>query len=227
MSIDDTFPAELRNSRPAAFFLDFDGVILDSVRIKVAAYLKIYEHEDPAKREKILAHQQLHGGVTRRVKFRYFETHLFGRDGSDEDVERLAATYARLVHDAVLTCPFIPGAEEFLNQVQGRAAMHVVSGTPQAELEDIVERRGLGRYFATVHGAPTIKSDAFRALLQSQRYPPERVLAVGDAITECDAAAMLGIPFLGITYDTEFAVFPPTVACVRTLAGLASALGFD
>jgi len=222
----EQLPPELRNSRPAALLLDFDGVILDSVGIKVDAFLKLYAHEDPDKRQKILEHQRLHGGVTRRVKFRYFETHLFGRDGSDETVERLAAEYARLVHEAVLACPFIPGAQEFLDGAHRRADMHVVSGTPDEELKDIVERRGLARYFVSVHGAPTTKSDAFRAILRGYGYDPERVLAIGDAMTECEAAAMLGIPFLGITYDSDFAVFPPTVPCTRTLEGLADALGY-
>jgi beta-phosphoglucomutase-like phosphatase (HAD superfamily) len=221
-----SLPADLRDSRPAAFLLDFDGVILDSVRIKIDAYLKIYEHEDPSKRATILEHQRVHGGVTRRVKFRYFERHLFGRAGTDEDVERLSATYTRLVHEAVLTCAFIPGAQAFLERVHGRAAMHVVSGTPDEELKDIVERRGLARYFVSVHGAPQTKIDAFRELLQSRGYDPARALAIGDAMTECEAAAMLGIPFLGVTHDTEFAVFPPTVPCVPTLEGLAEALGF-
>jgi phosphoglycolate phosphatase-like HAD superfamily hydrolase len=130
------------------------------------------------------------------------------------------------VHEAVLECPFVPGAQEFLERAHGCAAMHLISGTPDEELKDIVERRGLSRYFVSVHGAPMSKSDAFRAIVRDRGYVPARVLAIGDAMTECDAAAALGIPFLGVTYDSEFAMFPPTVPSVRTLEGLADALGY-
>jgi hypothetical protein len=104
---------------PTALLLDFDGVILESVELKIQAFLTIYENEDPAKLAQILDYQRLHGGITRRLKFRYFETHLFGRPGDAETIERLSAAYTRLVHDAVLVCPFVPGAIEGHGETDG------------------------------------------------------------------------------------------------------------
>lgn len=219
-------PRELRRSAPAALLLDFDGVILDSVRVKLGGFMKIYENEDPAKLQQIREHQRSHGGVTRRVKFRHFETQVFGREASDEKIEGLSQTFTRLVQEGVLECPFIPGAQELLDRTLGRAAMHLVSGTPDEDLKDIVERRGLSRYFASVQGAPIAKRDAFAGIVRDYGYAPGRLLAIGDAMTEHDAAVALGIPFLGVTYDSEFAMFPPGVPCVRTLEGLADALGY-
>src|SRR5262249_20763974 len=143
--------------RPAALLLDFDGVIVESVRLKIDAYLQIYAGEHPAKLEAIREHQRIHGGVTRRLKFRHFEQHIFGRMVDDERIEELSQAYTRLVHDAVLTCPFVAGASDFLRQVHGNVDMHVVSGTPVDELSDIVRRRRLAGYFTSLHGAPETK----------------------------------------------------------------------
>lgn len=78
-------------------------------------------------------------------------------------------------------------------QVHGKARMHVISGTPLEELVDIVWRRDLGRYFTSLHGAPETKAEAFTRILFEYAYEPREVLAIGDATTEYEAAAALGI----------------------------------
>jgi len=219
-------PPELAGLRPVALLLDFDGVIVDSVAIKLDAYAQIYADEAPEKLAAMFDHQRMHGGVTRRLKFRYFETEVFGRAIDDEAIENLSAEYTRLVHEAVVACPFIRGALELLNCLRGNADMHIVSGTPVAELRDIVERRGLAPYFASVHGAPVTKLRAFREILATGAYSPTRVLAIGDAVTELEAAHCLGIPFLGVSQEPGSATFPPGVPVVPSLDGVGEALGF-
>lgn len=219
-------PPDLVDSRPVALLLDFDGVIVDSIGIKVDAYLQIYADEAPEKLQAVFEHQRAHGGLTRRVKFRYFESEVFGRRVTDESIEALSVEYTRRVHEAVLACPYIAGARELLERAHGRAAMHVISGTPQEELADIVVRRDLAHYFESLHGAPATKLDAFRGILADRGYPPQRVLAIGDAVTELDAARSLGIPFLGVCKPEERSTFPPDVPVVPSLEGVGEALGF-
>ncbi len=219
-------PPELAGSRPVALLLDFDGVIVDSVGLKIDAYLQIYADEPREKLDAIFAHQRSHGGVTRRHKFRHFETEVFGRAVTDAAIEDLSAAYTRLVHEAVVACPFVAGARQLLEDIGGAAAMHVVSGTPHEELEDIVVRRGLAPFFASIHGAPATKLGAFREILDARGYPPSRVLAIGDAVTEFEAAVSLGIAFLGVAPPGEPPPFPAGVPVVRSLVGVGAALGF-
>jgi len=121
---------------PAALLMDFDGVILDSMQLKTQAFATVYGDESVAKREEVLAYQRLHGGVTRRTKFAYFERHIFARSGDAAVVERLANAYRDLVYDAVVACAFVPGAERFLDLARGRIELHLISGTPQDELRN-------------------------------------------------------------------------------------------
>jgi len=210
---------------PTALLLDFDGVIVESVELKIRAFLTIYENEDPDKLAQILDYQRLHGGITRRLKFRYFETHLFGRSGDVATIERLSAAYTRLVHHAVLACPFVPGAYEFLRLSRGRSDLHVVSGTPYEELVDIVERRELSQYFVSVQGAPTSKPEAFVRILEKYQYDPRRMLAVGDSLTENTAASELHIPFLGVVPQGQPNPFSSDVPIVSSLATLGELIG--
>ena len=210
---------------PLAVLLDFDGVIVDSVRLKAQAFLDIYREEDAASLVRVHEYVSGHGGVTRAAKFAHLERQVFGRHGDDGSVARLCLRYAQLVHEAVVVCPFVAGAERFLEVASRKTELHLISGTPRGELVDIVERRGLARCFKSLHGAPMAKPEAFAAILDRNGYGCDRVVAVGDALTEYYAAQALHIPFVAvITADTQNP-FPANVPVVPTLENLDVVLG--
>jgi phosphoglycolate phosphatase-like HAD superfamily hydrolase len=207
-----------------AFLLDFDGVIVDSVGFKTRAFAEVYAGAGPDQLAAILEYQRLHGGITRRDKFAHFERQVFGRAADAAALDRLAAAYRSRVYEAVLACPLIAGAHAFLETAHPRVDLHLVSGTPHDELVDIVQRRGLCRYFRTVQGAPPSKREAFAAIL-GQGYDPARTLAVGDAPTEQLAAHALGVPFLGIVAAGARNPFPAGIPVRPTLEHLPRLLG--
>ena len=104
--------------------------------------------------------------------------------------------------------------------------MHLISGTPYDELVEIVRTRNLSHFFKSVHGAPTGKPEAFARILETESCTPDQALAIGDSITECDAALGLGIPFLGIADPHSPNFFPsgivtrPSLLDVDRLIGL-------
>jgi phosphoglycolate phosphatase-like HAD superfamily hydrolase len=202
---------------PKAIIFDFDGVILDSADIKLRAYTTVYKDEDPAKLRKLVEHAQLHGGVTRRIKFEHYERELFGRSGDAETVDALCRRYSEIVFDAVLRCPFIEGAQQLLEHAAGKVAMHVVSGTPHDELRHIIEARGLSHFFHTICGAPAEKRIAFDTIVKDEGCDRSRVLAVGDSMTEYEAARDAGIGFLGVVAAGADNPFPSEVPVVPTL----------
>jgi phosphoglycolate phosphatase-like HAD superfamily hydrolase len=210
---------------PAAILFDFDGVIVDSAGLKTEAYGRIYADEDPAMVARAMRHQKMHGGITRRATLALFEREFFGRSGDPESVETLARRYGQMVFDPVVACAFIPGAQSLLDRALGRIDMYLISGTPHDELLEIVRARDLGRYFKRIYGAPTSKPDAFEEILAAGRYTPGQTLAVGDYMTECDAALALGIPFLGIAAADSERFFPDGVVTQPSLLGADRLLG--
>ena len=210
---------------PRAIIFDFDGVILDSAQIKLDAYATVYADEDPEKVRELMRHAHLHGGTTRRVKFAQYERELFGRAGDTESVERLSARYSQLVLGAVMTCRFIDGAASLLSTAANRSDMHVVSGTPHEELRQVIEARGLARFFQSIWGAPATKREAFARILRGNGYAATSVIAIGDSMTEFWAAEALGIPFLGIVSQHGGTHFPAGVQTLPSLQNAAALLG--
>jgi phosphoglycolate phosphatase-like HAD superfamily hydrolase len=209
-------------ARYSTIIFAFDGVILESVDIKAKAFADIYKGEAPEKIDAVVQYQLLHGGVSRRDKFNYFEAELFDRTADSAVIDTLCRRYSELVLDQVMACPFVPGALEFLEEAHHKLPLHVVSGTPQSELDLIVGNRGLRRYFHEIVGAPTRKLQAFDAIAREGGHAPDDVLTVGDSITEYMAALELGMPFLGIVAEPEPNPFPASVRIHNDLVRLSA-----
>lgn len=209
---------DLRQVR--CILLDFDGVILDSARLKAELFLDVYDGAlTPQQAAEILRYQALHGGVGRVQKFRHFDEHVFRREPDEARVKMLAAKYSEQLLARVYTCPLLPGAKTFLANRHGHQSLHLISGTSQSDLDTIVARLGLTHYFDSIVGAPTEKQDAFLSILVGDQMLPHQALAIGDSMTELRAAQALRIPFIGIanpdapdTFAAETVVLPNLAA---------------
>lgn len=196
---------------------DFDGVIVDSVPLKTEAFVALYPEATPEQHDYIRSYQLRHGGVSRVHKIAHYEEFLYGEAPTQAYVTERTGEYARLVEDAVVGCAYLTGATDFLEEQATRLSLYLVSGTPTDELRRIAARRGIAGWFKDVIGSPPDKYTTFSAILRAEDAGPEEALAVGDSITEYDAAQALGIPFVGVVAPGAPSPFPPTVPVVEDL----------
>ncbi len=190
-----------------ALFFDFDGVIVDSCTIKENAFLKIFAGFSSEIIDRILEYHRLHGGISRVEKIRWAHAELIKKPLSEKDLDLWANHYSSLVVDAVVKAPYIAGAREFLEYCRvkkNELPLFVVSGTPQPELQEIVTRRGLDKYFTRILGSPVGKPEHIDNLLKQYRLSPGRCLFIGDAITDYNAALATGLHFIGIRGAVAF-----------------------
>ena len=181
-----------------AIVFDFDGVLVESVDVKTRAFASLYEPYGLEVVGKVVAWHLEHGGVSRHEKFRHFHRAFLDRPLPPEEEARLADRFSGLVEEAVIAAAWVPGAREFLDGWHARLPLYVASGTPEEELVRIIERRGMGHFFAGVAGAPRRKGDILRDFLGRSGVPPGRMLMVGDAMTDFEGAAEAGVSFLGV-----------------------------
>lgn len=176
---------------------DCDGVILESVDAKTQAFAQVAEPFGAEARDRLLLFHTLHGGVSRREKFAWLYREVLGRKITPEEMEALCARFVACALDNVLNAPLVPGVLDVLERWHGRVPLYVCSGTPQAELETILEKRGLARYFTGICGTPPAKAELLKAIVRKERIDPTEAVMVGDASTDSDAAEAAGTLFYG------------------------------
>jgi phosphoglycolate phosphatase-like HAD superfamily hydrolase len=204
----------------AAVFFDFDGVLAESTDIKVRAFTELYKEHGPQVLAQVLAHHRAHGGVSRIQKIRHCHREILGIPLEPEEVMALGRRFSALVVDAVVASDWVDGARTLLDGLVGRLPLFVVSGTPEPELREIVHRRDMDGYFTEVRGSPPDKITVINELLGAHDLPAERVLFVGDAMTDHDAAQATGLRFIGRVPPGEESPFPPATAVVPDLTAL-------
>lgn len=186
-----------------AFFFDFDGVLADSVEVKTRAFAQLFTPFGSEIAAKVVEHHRRHSGVTRLEKFRHYYQEFLGRPLEEAGLADLCSRFARLVIDEVVAAPEICGAEAFLRRWGKRLPCFVVSATPEAEIREIVRRRGWSDYFEEVKGAPQSKKENLASLLGRHQLMPARCLFFGDAESDYRAAQACGVHFLGILPDRQ------------------------
>ena len=90
-------------------------------------------------------------------------------------MEDCCARFVSYALDNVLNAPLVPGVMDVLERWHGRVPMYVCSGTPQEELQSVLEQRGLARTSPASAGRPPPRRNCSRALsARNASIPPTR-----------------------------------------------------
>ena len=211
----------MQNSGWQAIILDFDGVVVESGKIKTQAFADLYREYGEGIVAQVVQFHTQNGGMSRYRKFRHFQQHFLNRPPLTEAEEKqLDIRFSELVVEAVIAADPVPGAIELIRQQAGKIPLFVASGTPDAELKVIVERRGLTPYFTEVRGAPALKKTIIADILSTHALKPESVLMIGDAMADLEGAQANNTAFLGRVHPSDASPFPPGIRTVPDLRGL-------
>lgn len=189
-----------------AIIFDFDGVILETVDVKGWAFQELFK-DYATYRERILAFHYENGGLPRENKVRHILKEFLGLSSDDAIVAAYCDRFSELVFQRVVDSPFVPGALETLQALNGRIPMFIVSGTPHEEINRIIDVKGLRAYFQGVYGSPEIKDAWTRKILVDNGLTPEEVVWVGDALSDWRAAVKYDIRFILRSWSGNSDVF--------------------
>jgi len=196
-----------------AIVFDLDGVILESVEIKTRAFRTLFKAY-PEHLERIVHLHRENGGVSRYEKFEVIYRDYLKRSLTDAEKARLGCEFSALVGEEMATCPYVPGALEFLAEQSERVPLFVVSGTPEAELGAILKKRDLQRYLRAYFGSPRYKDALLREIMKLEKIGASEVVFVGDSITDFAASSSVGVHFIGRVPPGESNPFPESVRWV-------------
>ena len=189
-----------------AILFDFDGVILDSVDVKGWAFGKLFDDYSEYVDEIVTFHHD-NGGMSRYEKFRYIYKNILKKPLPEKEFKQLCNDFSKLVYHRVLECDFVPGAIEFLRKYYKKIPLFIISATPQEEIVNIVNAKGLSKYFKGVFGSPTPKGVWVKKIINEQNLDPIKAIFVGDAMSDYNAAKEGDIYFVGMFGNSKNDIF--------------------
>lgn len=179
-----------------ALVFDFDGVLIESVDIKTRAFAQLFAGEPPETVQRIIDFHLRHGGLSRVEKLQAIYRDILKRPLPNERLQALCLAFADLVVNEVVAAPWVQGAQEFLREHRARYRFFIVSGTPEAELREIIRRRSMDTLFDGIFGSPSMKTNLLREVLRCTGLDVAEVVFIGDSATDWAASRAVGVPFI-------------------------------
>tara|TARA_Y100000816_G_C26072182_1_gene564088 strand:- start:871 stop:1512 length:642 start_codon:yes stop_codon:yes gene_type:complete len=168
-------------------FWDFDGVIKDSVSVKSDAFEELFLPFGSDVAKKIRMHHEDNGGMSRYDKLPIY-LNLAGEKYSKDLIIKYEKQFSKLVMNRVINSPWVEGALEYIKTNYKAQKFFLITATPQKEIEEILKKLEISKYFKKVIGSPTNKKDALKIILSNENINLDGSIMIGDSCSDYEAA---------------------------------------
>jgi HAD superfamily hydrolase (TIGR01549 family) len=179
-----------------AIIFDFDGVIAETMDMKTEAFVHLFKDQSKETVQKIVKLHLDNGGMSRYEKFRIIYKEFLNENISKDKEEQLGKEFSDFVFEKTIKCPYVKGFMDFIKNNYGRYLFFIASGTPNGEINNVVDERNLRKYFEEVIGSPKTKTQIIKMILEKYNLEKNEVVFIGDAPTDYHGAEETGINFI-------------------------------
>lgn len=176
-------------------FFDFDGVIKDSMEVKSDAFELLFLPFGKEVAKKVRKHHEENGGMSRFEKLPLYLSWA-SLNFDQKIIDEYSNKFSSLVMQSVIKSEWVPGILNFLKKKNTHASLFVITATPQAEIEEILNQLAINHYFKMVVGAPTPKSEAIRLLIDQFQIQIKNTVMIGDSTSDYQAASLNQVDFV-------------------------------
>jgi phosphoglycolate phosphatase-like HAD superfamily hydrolase len=178
---------------------DFDGVILDSMKVRDTGFEFVLKDYPKEHLDKLISYHQANGGLSRYVKFRYFFEVIRKEQISDQQINDLAQQFSTvMLRELPKKEHIITETLAFIKQQHNEGKQqHIVSGSDQSELRTLCQMLKIDGFFKTIQGSPIPKINLVKGILEIENYLKKDICLIGDSINDYEAASANEIQFFG------------------------------
>lgn len=174
---------------------DFDGVLVDSNKLKYIAFFNLFSRSP--KEKKIVKETLKHS--RERSRYTIFGK-IFNRLKRRPHIKVYARKYNEIVESGVNVAKEIPGAKKSLKTLfKKKYHLYIISTAPRVPLLRIVKKRNIKKFFRKIYGGSDDKTISLRKIVKSERVNPREIVMVGDGKIDLRAALDVGCYFIGIS----------------------------
>ena len=177
---------------------DFDGVILNSMKIKGDGFVELFKQYDPHKVKELEKFHYENGGVSRFDKIKYFFNIILEEEIKMDEVLKLADKFGKIIEKKIYNdSNLINDSLSYIKKNYKQFNFHIVSGAEHTELNKLCNSFKLTGYFISINGSPTQKEILVQDVIEKYKYGKEETILIGDAMGDYTAAKKNGIAFFG------------------------------
>lgn len=181
--------------------MDFDGVIVDSNRLKYDAWFRVFP--DSERIPETLIRDVL--SRIRQTRYDILREIFIQTRKQSQDIEGLVtiygARYNKIIQEAIAAGGLISGVKETLQALSERYALYINSATPQEALDEAVDRGGIKSSIVCAYGTPSTKEENLQIIMARESAATHEIMMVGDGEGDFAAAQSIGCPFVGISNE--------------------------
>tara|TARA_B100000795_G_scaffold84546_1_gene61426 strand:- start:6233 stop:6850 length:618 start_codon:yes stop_codon:yes gene_type:complete len=179
-------------------FWDFDGVIIDSMKVRDLGFRQLFNEFNKDQIDQLIRYHNDNGGLSRYVKIKYFYNNILGKSISKDDIQKYALIFSKLMREKLVNPNYlISDTISFLQKNKKKYNFHIVSGSDQEELRFLCDELNISKYFLSINGSPTPKNDLVLNLLNLFNINKSDTCLIGDSINDYEAAIINDISFFG------------------------------
>lgn len=177
---------------------DFDGVIIDSSKIRIRAFKEALQNYPKQSVEELIKYHRKNDGLSRYVKIDHFFSNILEEKLSNKLRDDLLNKYgiicSRQLNDKNL---LIDDSLKFIINYYNNKKFHIASGSDNEELNKLCISLGISKFFKTINGSPETKNKIVKHILENYKYNRKACCLIGDSINDYDAAMINEISFFG------------------------------
>jgi phosphoglycolate phosphatase-like HAD superfamily hydrolase len=190
-------------NRPRRLYLDFDGVVMDSMSSKLEAYLFALAPFAP-NREAIRKVQRRSAGLSRSKTLPLMALECCGVTLNSHQLEECLQRFTAKDEANREHLCLMPGTKTFLQAAaESEQDLWILTGTPQEVIEKTLGFFDLGHFFNGVLGSPPGKAEHMRNQCGQDSLRFDECLFIGDSPHDMASAMEVGMPFIGFAQTTQ------------------------
>ena len=186
------------------FIFDFDGIIKESVDEKRKSFCKLFSNYQFAI-PMIEKHHFQNCGISRYEKIPLYLKYC-DLEPNPELVTSYLDKFSDLVTRLVIDSDWVPGSLSFLDGINNKENIFIVSATPKKELIEISKKINLKIPLNNIFGSPKSKVENINNFIDKTKL--KKYIFFGDAISDSLAAKEFSIDFAYRKYALNFNQVP-------------------
>lgn len=186
------------------FIFDFDGIIKESIEAKTKSYINLfseYKFAIPLIKE----HHHNNGGISRFEKIPLY-LNFCKLTTTKRLVDHYLKKFSENVFQLVIDSNWVPGVLEFIEEIEDKKKIYIVSATPEDEIRIISKKIGLNVPLSNIYGSPSSKIKNINKFFKKKCK--NDYVFFGDSFSDSIAANEFSIDFAYRRYDLNFNEIP-------------------